>query len=362
MIRARLVETALPAGSRDPQVLISWILDSLGLVRSRGDSKSTAEGLGGINKIMSQCFMTEPKSGWTASEISDITGISSTGVHHQLVKLSDSGLLSSRSIGGKRTYMINGGSFSNAAEIIGTNSLVVIRQRLRILVEHVSDSSERMVVKGEEENLPFRIDIVGLTPKMIDDELVQLSIDLGFSGDRIRLGDNLHVELLKVLAKSNKPLGITDLMEETGGSRARVGRILDRMRCAGLLERAVVASRLDVDIFSGLLRQHRARGVDWLIGRGGLSRLPKKVRESLIDNLEKGSHTLEKMSDSIGGLTIGEKRVMLNMLGGRVPLGYRVTGSTGEDVMRSILIGLERVISRITTISGRLDDVISELD
>ena len=36
MIRARLVETALPAGSRDPQVLISWILDSLGLVRSRG--------------------------------------------------------------------------------------------------------------------------------------------------------------------------------------------------------------------------------------------------------------------------------------------------------------------------------------
>ena len=106
MIRVRLVETALPAGSRDPHVLISWILDSLGLVRSRGDSKSAAERLGGINKIMSQCFMADPKSGWTAAEISDVTGISSTGVHHQLVKLSDSGLLSSRSIGGKRTYMI----------------------------------------------------------------------------------------------------------------------------------------------------------------------------------------------------------------------------------------------------------------
>ena len=361
MIRVRLVETALPAGSRDPHVLISWILDSLGLVRSRGDSKSAAERLGGINKILSQCFIADPKSGWTAAEISDVTGISSTGVHHQLVKLSDSGLLSSRSIGGKRTYMINGGSFSNAAEFIGINSVVIARQRLKILAGSVSNSSERMLVQGEQENVPFRIDIVGLTPKLIDDELLQLSIDLGFSGDRIRLGDNLHVDLLRVLAKSNKPLGITELMEETGGSRARVGRILDRMRSAGLLERAVVDSRLDVDIFGGLLRQYRTRGSDWLVGRGGLSRLPKEVRESLIDNLEKGSHTLEKTSDSIGCLSVDEKRVMLNMLGGRVPLGYRVKGSTGGDVIRSILIGLERVTSRITTICDRLDDVISKL-
>ena len=67
------------------------------------------------------------------------------------------------------------------------------------------------------------------------------------------------------------------------------------------------------------------------------------------------------MSDSIGDLSINEKRVMLNMLGGRVPLGYRVKGSTGGDVIRSILIGLERVTSRITTICDRLDDVISKL-
>ena len=68
------------------------------------------------------------------------------------------------------------------------------------------------------------------------------------------------------------------------------------------------------------------------------------------------------VKESLEKLTIDEKGLFLNMLGGRVPLGYRVKGATGDEVLRSILSGLERVVSRISTISGRLDEVILKSD
>lgn len=362
VLRVRLVEIPLPAGSRDPEVLIDWMLNSLGLIRSKGANKSTLDGMGGINKIMSQCFLKSTSSGWTAAEISDLTGISSTGVHNQLVKLTESGLLSGINVDGKRTYMVNGGSFQNSAELIGINTLTIAKQRLRILSGHIAESQDRMEVPAENEAVPFRMNVVSLMPTSKEIGIAQLSRDLGFDGDRIRFDDDLHIDLMNILASAHKPLGITRLMEETGGTRARIGRILGRMRSAGFLERAVVASRLDLDIFTGLLRQYNARGSDWIMSRGGLSRFPKDVQKSLTDSLESGEHSLEGVEESLEKLTIDEKGLFLNMLGGRVPLGYRVKGATGDEVLRSILSGLERVVSRISTISGRLDEVILKSD
>ena len=54
--------------------------------------------------------------------------------------------------------MINGGSFSNAAELIGMNSVVIARQRLKILAESVSNSSERMLVQGSRKM--FRLGLI----------------------------------------------------------------------------------------------------------------------------------------------------------------------------------------------------------
>ena len=37
MFSLRLVERPMPTGSRDPDVLLDWLLDSMGLVRRRAD-------------------------------------------------------------------------------------------------------------------------------------------------------------------------------------------------------------------------------------------------------------------------------------------------------------------------------------
>ena len=57
MLRVRFVENALPAGSRDMSVLLAWILDSMALIRSKGEGNSIADEQGGMHSIVSKCFM-----------------------------------------------------------------------------------------------------------------------------------------------------------------------------------------------------------------------------------------------------------------------------------------------------------------
>ncbi len=358
VLKVRCIERALPAGSQDSQVLLGWILDSLGLIRSRPDGNSASDEQSGIQKIMGKCFLYDSTKGWTSDEISNVTGISPTGVHHHLVKLRDCGIISDLNIDGKRSYIVTGGSFYNAAELIKVNALTVAKQRLRVLSESIVESSERMLVDAEKESVPFMLDIVNLGPSNLDqDELQKLAVDLGFGGDRAREGDDLHFDLIRILIDSKRPVEISQLMEKTGGSRARVGRVLDRLRSAGLVERAVVESRLTLDIFTGVTRQFKSRGIDWLLNRGGISRLPESSRVSLTKMLESNSLTIEGLQTCIKPVSISKRRILINTLGGRTPLGYRVTGSTGEEVTRSMIMGLDRVLSRISTISGRLDKV-----
>jgi len=85
--------------------------------------------------------------------------------------------------------------------------------------------------------------------------------------------------------------------------------------------------------------------------------LPESSRVSLTKMLESNSLTIEGLQTCIKPVSISKRRILINTLGGRTPLGYRVTGSTGEEVTRSMIMGLDRVLSRISTISGRLDKV-----
>ena len=44
MFRLRLVELPMPTGSRDPDVLLAWLLDSMGLVRRKVEGGTIDEG------------------------------------------------------------------------------------------------------------------------------------------------------------------------------------------------------------------------------------------------------------------------------------------------------------------------------
>ncbi len=60
MFRLRLVELPMPTGSRDPDVLLAWLLDSMGLVRRKIEGGTIDEGQGALHRIVSEAFLKEP--------------------------------------------------------------------------------------------------------------------------------------------------------------------------------------------------------------------------------------------------------------------------------------------------------------
>ena len=77
----------MPTGSKDPEILLSWLLDSMGLVRRKSESGTLDEAQGAIHRLMMGALLPEPLAGWDAKSLGEASGLSQTGVHHQLVKL-----------------------------------------------------------------------------------------------------------------------------------------------------------------------------------------------------------------------------------------------------------------------------------
>ena len=78
----------MPTGSKDAGVLLDWLLDSMGLVRRSGGDES-----GALHRIVREALLSEPLRGWDSKDLGDVTGLSNTGIHHQMVKLRECGLV-----------------------------------------------------------------------------------------------------------------------------------------------------------------------------------------------------------------------------------------------------------------------------
>ena len=64
MLSMRLVEQPAPAGSRDVNQLVSWLLDTLEFVRRSGD-EWTGEGVHSpIHRILCEHMLANPGDGW----------------------------------------------------------------------------------------------------------------------------------------------------------------------------------------------------------------------------------------------------------------------------------------------------------
>ena len=50
--------------------------------------------------------------------------------------------------------------------------------------------------------------------------------------------------------------------------------------------------------------------------------------------------------------------LLLNLLGGRLPMGYRMSGTTAAGVLRQVQDRLERVLRRMVRVAGLLDDAL----
>lgn len=360
VFRLRLVEFPMPTGSTNPDVLLAWLLDSMGLVRRKSEGGGIEEGQGALHRIMTEAFLKEPLGGWDAKSLCEVTGLSQTGIHHQLVKLRECGLISSNTDGGWHIHVLRGGSISSAVELVTNEARTILKLRMKELSGSISQSDQRMVVTGPDESLPLRIMISEPGPISEDDgHLESLARDLGLSGERARVGDGLASKILIELCTSSEPRTILALSDKMGETRSRVSRAIDKMRVAGLVERVPMMNRIAQDIFVGLMRQFDARGEEWLMTRGGLGRIDSNTSKKLISGAKGKSLSIEKVEVILSDIELDSQKILLNTLGGRMPYGFRISGKDGEMVTENVMRSTDRTLRRLKTVSQRLEEAIS---
>ena len=130
------------------------------------------------------------------------------------------------------------------------------------------------------------------------------------------------------------------------------------MSSAGIVERVPMLDRIPQDVYSGLVRQHDARGEEWLLTKGGLGRLDRAVSDALISGLQQKSMDIEGVAQTLSSVSVEDQRTLLNTLGGRMPFGLRVAGEDGSVVARRVMNLADRALRRIVPVAGRLDESI----
>jgi hypothetical protein len=68
---------------------------------------------------------------------------------------------------------------------------------------------------------------------------------------------------------------------------------------------------------------------------------------------------VEEVGEGLNGMDPQEQMLLLNLLGGRLPMGYRMAGSSPEAVQRQVMDRLDRVLRRMARVAGLLDEAIA---
>ncbi len=251
----------MPTGSSDPDVLLDWLLESMGLVRRRTDGSSGEAHAGALHRMMRDALLVDPLKGWDSKELGDETGLSNTGVHHQISKLRECGLVSAHVDGKWHRHVLRGGSITAATRLAGSQARSVLAIRLAELSTLVKPSESRMEADSEEGDSYFSIRIAENRPRTEGNTATdELARDLGLAGDSPREGDDLASRVLSELGSRDQPVTLLTLSEVLSESRGRVNTVVDRIRSSGLAERVPMIDRIPQDVFSGLMRQYDARG------------------------------------------------------------------------------------------------------
>ena len=359
MLSIRIRENPMPSGSRDRDVLLNWILESMGLIKRRTNQWGDDFQHDALHKLLSNTFLKDPLKGWNNADLGNQCGLSHTGIHHQITKLRTAGLISTEIDGKWHIHVLRGGSITSAIRLVTSQARIILQIRLSELSELIHNSQIRMKITPEDENINFTINIAEHTPRRKNrDKIDSLVSSLGLDGERNRTDDNLSRKILCFLCENENPVTILYLVDKFGGTRSRVQRIVDRMRHAGLIERVPMIDRIAQDIFSSIIRQYEGRGEEWLISTGGLGRLEESKMKLLIKNTVKGTLNISKVQEILSEVPIPDQKILINTLGGRMPYGIRISGIDGQELSENVLRKADRTFRRILTVSELLDEVL----
>ena len=148
--------------------------------------------------------------------------------------------------------------------------------------------------------------------------------------------------------------------EILGGQKARIGRILERFRSSGMVERVPRTDRLSVALWNAMTAQHQRRGEDWMLKKGGFQRiLSDKQQSKLLMALKKGKLSIEDVAAEMKSVEPQQQMLLLNLLGGRLPLGHRMNGEDAAQVRRNVQDSLDRVLRRMRRVAEMLETELS---
>tara|TARA_B100001758_G_scaffold101044_1_gene86446 strand:- start:2985 stop:4067 length:1083 start_codon:yes stop_codon:yes gene_type:complete len=357
MFRLRLVELPMPTGSKDTQVLLEWLIDSLSLVRRKSESWNINDEPSALHRMFTGSLLIDPLRGWNTKELGDSCGLSQTAMHNQMLRLRESGLVSSELKGRWHIHVLRGGSMTTAVELLGVQARKILEIRLAELSNLIVHSDERMLTEAEDEERKFKIKIAEPSATIEGkDRIDSLVEDLGLNGERGKSDDDLAKKIIIELSQSHRAITLLVLAERLDETRSRVQRVLERLLEMSIIERVAMPDRIAQDVYLGLMRQFDARGEEWLVTRGGLGRLEPRITKKIISGVKKKELSIEKIQKILEDVEIENQKLLLNTLGGRMPYGFRIAGKDGNEVRERVLNRLDRTIRRLITVANRIDD------
>ena len=357
MFRLRLVELPMPTGSKDTQVLLEWLIDSLSLVRRKSESWNINDEPSALHRMFTGSLLIDPLRGWNTKELGDSCGLSQTAMHNQMLRLRESGLVSSELKGRRHIHVLRGGSMTTAVELLGVQARKILEIRLAELSNLIVHSDERMLTGAEDEERKFKIKIAEPSATIEGkDRIDSLVEDLGLNGERGKSDDDLAKKITIELSQSHRAITLLVLAERLDETRSRVQRVLERLLEMSIIERVAMPDRIAQDVYLGLMRQFDARGQEWLVTRGGLGRLEPRITKKIISGIKKKELSIDKIQKILEDVEIENQKLLLNTLGGRMPYGFRIAGKDGDDVIERVLNRLDRTIRRLITVANRIDD------
>ena len=369
MFSLRLVERPLPSLERDIDGLVEWFADTLCLVRKRGDATADHGRAGTVHRLLRDYLLGQPDVAWDAQMLADELAQLPAALNHHLARLVETGLIGFTNEGkGWRKYYLTGGSLSHAVAHMQQHASLVLTQRIKSLDPHWQREGTPLPVElPQDESAPFTLGLVDHRPHPTDDDGSALSHwmnDFGLLGERPGkelAADSLSVRLFLRLLQRDAPLSLDEAVELEGGQKARVGRILDRFRASGMVERVPRTDRLSTALWTAMTTQHQRRGEDWMLKKGGFQRLLNEAQQRvLLKALAANKLSVEDVTAHLEGVEARDQMLLLNLLGGRLPMGYRMAGADVATVQRRVQDRLDRVMRRMVRVASMLDEAMAE--
>lgn len=372
MFQVRLEEHPIPTSKKDVTQLIDWLVATFGLIRRRGEEHAFGDAQQPVVRLLREHFLANPIAGVDANALGDELGLAPASLHHHLSRLSACRLISSRSEGdGWRRHFLRGGCLSAAVELFSQEARMLLQMRLADLDNwwdrEGGQGSLKIAMAGASESPALRLWVTEPSPQPDikgASELSNWMAEMGLLGERpgkAIMADSVAVKLFSTMLARTAPLSIDEAVEMTKATKPRLIRILERFHAAGIVERVARIDRLPTILWEAMESQFRKRGEDWLLLKGGFNRqLPPRQAEILVKALKKGKLNPELVEKNLAKVSPEEQMLLLNLLGGRLPFGYRMVGDNPKRCAEMCMSKLDRVLRRIRRVAEQLEKAYSE--